>query len=61
MFKYEEEKPIAFTGETPRTRLTEPPVGYQTPSPTAPYGVVEKEKTISVPRNVMERESHRER
>jgi hypothetical protein len=42
MFKYEAEKPIAFTGEPPRTRLTEPPVGYQTPSPNAPYGVVGK-------------------
>ena len=44
MFKYEQEKPIAFTGEPTRTRLTEPPPGYQTPSPNAPYGVVEKEK-----------------
>lgn len=28
-----------FTGEPPRTSLTEPPVGYRTPSPTYSYGV----------------------
>ena len=28
-----------FTGEPPRSSLTEPPVGYRTPSPTQPYGV----------------------
>ena len=27
-----------FTGEPPRTSLTEPPTGYQTPSPDQPYG-----------------------
>ncbi len=56
MFKYEQEKPIAFTGEPPRTRLTEPPVGYQTPSPNAPYGVVSKDKPSTVPRNVMDKQ-----
>ena len=34
--KEEQEK---FTGEPPRTSLTEPPVGYQTPSPAQPYGL----------------------
>ena len=28
-----------FTGEPPRTALTEPPAGYQTPSPDQPYGL----------------------
>ena len=28
-----------FTGEPPRLSLTEPPPGYQTPSPDQPYGV----------------------
>jgi hypothetical protein len=28
-----------FTSEPPRMSLTEPPPGYQTPSPAAPYGV----------------------
>jgi hypothetical protein len=30
-----------FKGEPERTLLTEPPAGYRTPSPNAPYGVVE--------------------
>ena len=34
--KEEQEK---FTGEPPRTSLTEPPAGYQTPSPDQPYGL----------------------
>jgi hypothetical protein len=29
----------SFTGEPPRTALTDPPPGYQTPSPEQPYGV----------------------
>jgi hypothetical protein len=28
-----------FTGEPPRTSMTAPPAGYQTPSPDYPYGV----------------------
>ena len=56
MFKYEQEKPVAFTGEPQRTRLTEPPPGYQTPSPNAPYGVVEKDKPSTAPRNVMDKQ-----
>ena len=31
------ETPASFTGEPPRANLTEPPVGYQTPSPNQPY------------------------
>jgi hypothetical protein len=27
-----------FTGEPTRSTLTQPPPGYQTPSPSAPYG-----------------------
>lgn len=30
---------VRFTGEPPRASLTEPPPGYQTPSPDQPYGV----------------------
>lgn len=32
------DKPVHFTGEPTRTELTEPPPGYQTPSPEQPYG-----------------------
>ena len=31
-----------FTAEPPRTTLTAPPVGYQTPSPAQPYGMVKR-------------------
>lgn len=31
-----------FEGEPPRTTLTAPPPGYQTPSPAAPYGVTKR-------------------
>lgn len=34
----------AFTGEPPRTSLTAPPVGYQTPSPDQPYGLSAKKE-----------------
>jgi hypothetical protein len=33
-----------FTGEPPRASLTEPPPGYQTPSPDQPYGLGERTK-----------------
>jgi len=33
-----------FTGEPPRASLTEPPPGYQTPSPDQPYGLSERSK-----------------
>jgi hypothetical protein len=40
MFGSKEEDEIAkFTKEPPRTALTEPPPGYQTPSPDQPYGL----------------------
>jgi len=31
-----------FTGEPPRSSLVEPPPGYLTPSPAAPYGVTDR-------------------
>jgi hypothetical protein len=42
--KKKEEGPVAFTGETPRQTLTQPPSGYLTPSANAPYGVVSPEQ-----------------
>ena len=35
----DDEETAKFTGEQPRTSLTEPPPGYRTPSPDQPYGV----------------------
>jgi hypothetical protein len=37
MFGDRSDSHVAFTGEPPRSTLTAPPVGYQTPSPTQPY------------------------
>jgi hypothetical protein len=39
MFRGKDEDVTHFTGEPPRTELTEPPPGYQTPSPNQPYGL----------------------
>jgi hypothetical protein len=39
MFHGKDQDVAQFTGEPPRTELTEPPPGYQTPSPDQPYGV----------------------
>lgn len=33
------EETATFTNEPPRASLTEPPVGYRTPSPAQPYGI----------------------
>jgi hypothetical protein len=38
MFDRKDEDNVKFTGEPPRASLTEPPPGYQTPSPDQPYG-----------------------
>jgi hypothetical protein len=41
---------VSFTGEPARASLTEPPPGYQTPSPDQPYGVgkeIEKPKATN--------------
>ena len=39
MFGSKKEETARFTGEPPRASLTEPPRGYQTPSPDQPYGI----------------------
>ncbi len=39
MFGNKKEETAKFTGEPPRASLTEPPPGYQTPSPDQPYGI----------------------
>jgi hypothetical protein len=39
MFDNKKEEQAKFTGEPPRGSLTEPPPGYQTPSPAQPYGL----------------------
>lgn len=39
IFGDKDNEAVRFTGEPPRASLTEPPPGYQTPSPDQPYGV----------------------
>jgi len=39
MFDNKKDEQAKFTGEPPRSSLTEPPPGYQTPSPAQPYGL----------------------
>lgn len=39
MFGSKKEETAKFTGEPPRASLTDPPTGYQTPSPDQPYGL----------------------
>ena len=39
MFDNKKEETAKFTGEPPRAALTDPPTGYQTPSPDQPYGL----------------------
>jgi len=43
------EQYATFTGEPPRTSLTEPPPGYMTPSPDQPYGIGPAQKQYKVP------------
>ena len=39
VFNGKKEESAKFTGEPPRSSLTDPPPGYQTPSPDQPYGI----------------------
>jgi hypothetical protein len=41
---WNKKKEMTFRKEPDRTSLLQPPPGYQTPSPNAPYGIVEEEK-----------------
>ena len=43
------EQYATFTGEPPRTSLTEPPPGYLTPSADQPYGIGPAQKQYKVP------------
>jgi hypothetical protein len=43
------EEYATFTGEPPRYNLTDPPPGYQTPSPDQPYGLVPEHKVYKPP------------
>lgn len=50
-----EENTVVFAGEPERGSLIDPPPGYRTPSPNAPYGVVTQTKKAARASNVMEK------
>lgn len=43
---FKKEEYGTFTGEPPRASLTDPPPGYQTPSPDQPYGIPPDRKPV---------------
>jgi hypothetical protein len=53
MFGSKTDEVTSFTKEPPRAALTEPPPGYQTPSPDQPYGL-SKASTTPKPNNYLE-------
>ena len=46
---FKKEQYATFTGEPGRTSLTDPPPGYQTPSPDQPYGIGPDKKKYKIP------------
>jgi len=48
-FSTSKQQYATFTGEPPRTSLTEPPAGYMTPSADQPYGIGPDQKKYKVP------------
>jgi hypothetical protein len=46
-FGSQKEDVATFKKEPPRTSLTEPPVGYQTPSAAQPYGISKSRQTVT--------------
>ncbi len=46
---FKKEEYGTFTGEPPRASLTDPPPGYQTPSPDQPYGIPPERKVYKPP------------
>ena len=54
-FVKQPEKSVEFTGEPERRTLTEPPSGYRTPSPNAPYGVIDRKKEEYKPSTLIDR------
>ncbi len=55
--KSSSEETAQFTSEPPRTSLTAPPVGYQTPSAAQPYGMGPARAEPAKPKNLWDRAS----
>ena len=54
MFGGKEDEIARFTGEPARTSLTDPPAGYQTPSPDQPYGALSERNAAPKAENYLE-------
>jgi hypothetical protein len=52
LFKSGDQKQTVFSGEKTRRTLTEPPPGYQTPSPEQPYGITPAKPKPTKPEDV---------
>jgi hypothetical protein len=55
LFSAKPEQSVGFTEERPRSSLTEPPPGYQTPSAAQPYGLGPARRAPAKPSTVTER------
>jgi hypothetical protein len=53
---YKQEETAPFNGEPPRSSLTQPPTGYQTPSTQYPYGINPTNKPTNTDPRIMERD-----
>jgi hypothetical protein len=60
MFSSKDDESARFTGEPPRASLTEPPPGYQTPSPDQPYGMTDRSKAPKATNYSLERGTNTE-
>ena len=49
LFKTSKQEYATFTGEPPRSSLTDPPAGYMTPSADQPYGIGADQKKYKIP------------
>lgn len=55
MFGSKDDETVRFTGEPPRTSLTAPPSGYQTPSPDQPYGLTKRVEAPKAENSMLDR------
>ncbi|MBI3433879.1 MAG: hypothetical protein HY056_02190 [Proteobacteria bacterium] len=61
MFGGSKDESVPFTGEPDRTILTQPPPGYQTPSPSYPYGLGKPSVAENKPATIEDRAAREER
>ncbi len=57
LFSTKPDKPAEFTNEPPRASLTDPPMGYQTPSGSQPYALGPARDEPTKPQSLWDRAS----